>query len=104
LLIDAEAVIRARAVGRPLPGRKAMAGLGQFGDVPYGSIRVRLCRVLSDPVKNAYFQKLIMAWRAMWLERRGTPELPDPDFNELVDFPIKQHVEYMRKHIVKADL
>lgn len=104
LLIDAEAVIRARSIGRGNRGRKAMGKLAAFNEVGYQNIRVRLTRLRQDPAKDAYFNHLVGAWRQLWLQKRGTPELPDPNWEDVDDFPIGEHIEYMRAHLVKGDM
>ena len=104
LLLDAEAIIRARSIGKGNRGRRALAQLEDFEKIAYANIRVRLNRLLEDPGRNAYFQHLIGAWREMWIQHRGSAELPDANWESAEDFDLKAHLTYLRKHLVKGDL
>jgi hypothetical protein len=84
LLLDAEAIITARAASRRGLGRSAMAQL--FPNVSGQTFLNRVKKVLAEPGKQAYFDRLVPAWKDLWERYRGTPELPDEHPESTIEF------------------
>jgi hypothetical protein len=102
LLLDAEAIILARANGRRNPGRAAAAQL--FPELSNTSFLHRIKKILTYPGKQAYLEKLVAAWTEVWMEHRGTEALPDDKPESLTEFDLKRHVEFLREKINKTNL
>lgn len=99
---DASAIIRARCRG----GTKLdWAALEQvFPLVPRNSVRQRITTLREGPGAGPYLQRLEDRWYAIWMQYRGTDELPDPNPSSPADFDIAKHLEFLRKYIDKNAL
>jgi hypothetical protein len=100
LLIDTEAIIRARSRGR-IRGRAAASQV--FPDIGSQSLLNRFKKLLSMPGKQQYFDRLEQAWHDIWMAHRGI-ELVDEDQESTSHFDLKHHVEFLRSHINKTNL
>lgn len=101
LLLDAEAIIRARSRGR-IRARQAMTQV--FPDIGHQPILTRIKKLLLEPGKLQYFERLEQAWYDLWTMKRGTPELVDDTPDMPQNFDLKHHIDYLREHIKKSDL
>ena len=101
-LIDAEAILRARAQGRPNPSRAGRAAAVQiFPDVMPHMINSRIKKLLALPGKEGYIERLEHAWNEIWIEHRGTETLPDTDPQNMTEFDLAAHIRFLRERIVK---
>lgn len=75
-----------------------------FPGVDSNGVRTRISRLRDDPAVQAYMFKLEEAWFHLWMQKRGTDELPDTNPNSPVDFDLISHVVYLREHIDKPRL
>ncbi len=104
-LLDAEAIIRARARGKPNAARPGRAALVQiFPDVGAQTAHGRIKKLLGLPGKQAYFELLEDAWYDIWVEYRGKEALPDPDPDSMTEFDLPAQIRLLRENIVKFDL
>ncbi|RXK42604.1 hypothetical protein M231_00158 [Tremella mesenterica] len=102
-LLDAEAIIRARS--RNLPGNKGRQAVSQiFPDVGLQTFRSRLKKIFETAGKKPYFDRLEDAWYNVWQAHKGTPELPDPDPDSVVNFDLSAHIKFLRQKINKANI
>jgi hypothetical protein len=102
LIVDAEAIIRARNRDRPHL-RKTRVGIERmFPGSLIVSCNARLKKVVNTPEKEAYLDLLASAWYDIWMKYRETDELNDenPEHNE--NFDMREHVDFLRKHVNKT--
>lgn len=103
MLVDCEAIIRARSGQGNPSGRPAMLQI--FPDVRLPAIWLRLKKVLTDqPGRQSYLERLTEAWSKLWHEKRGTEELPDEYPNSNTEFDLRAHLVYLRQNISKQSL
>ncbi|KAL5535246.1 hypothetical protein ACEPAF_3340 [Sanghuangporus sanghuang] len=99
LLRDAYVILRARCRTHH---RLEWATIDQiFPSVPRNSVRGRLAMLSQQPGADAYLQRLENCWHELWVKKRGTPELPDPNPRNPIDFDLKAHLQYLRKCVDK---
>ncbi|KAH6916823.1 hypothetical protein BKA70DRAFT_313865 [Coprinopsis sp. MPI-PUGE-AT-0042] len=99
---DASVIIRARC--RNLP-RLEWAALEQvFPAVPRNTVRQRLSNLREAPGNESYLRRLEDRWYELWVQHRGTNELPDAHQDSSSDFPLIRHVEFLRTHVDKNAL
>jgi hypothetical protein len=101
LLLDIEAIIRARSRGK-VRGRQAAYQL--FPDIGYQTMLNRFKKITLAAGKQQYFERLEAAWHDLWVADRGNGELVDLNPDSSTEFDLKHHVEYLRAHIRKSDL
>jgi hypothetical protein len=75
-----------------------------FPAIPRNSVRQRIARWLEEPQLASYLARLENTWTELWLQYRGTELLSDPNPYSIVDWPIIEHIEFLRKHIDKGAL
>ncbi|KIO22744.1 hypothetical protein M407DRAFT_216113 [Tulasnella calospora MUT 4182] len=102
LAIDATCILAAR--GRSNGTISWMAMPQVFPGVDSNGVRTRISRLREDPAVQAYMFKLEEAWYHLWMQKRGTEELPDSNPDSPVDFDLISHVVYLREHIDKPRL
>ncbi|KAL1410906.1 hypothetical protein Q8F55_001849 [Vanrija albida] len=102
LLIDAEAVIRARCRGTTNRGRPAMSQI--FPQLQHQVVRSKIKKLLEIPGREAYFRRLEDSFYSLLIEHRGSAELPDPNPGSHVDFDVRAHVNFLRQRINKNHL
>ncbi|WWC96759.1 hypothetical protein V866_003632 [Kwoniella sp. B9012] len=102
LLLDAEAIIRARSRASGYKGRQAISQL--FPQAVASTIRSRLTKIVSQPGKKAYYERLEQAWYELWMKIRGTAELVDEHLESPFDFDLKDHLRVLREKIDKRPL
>lgn len=102
LMLDSEAIIRARSRTNAYKGRAAMSQL--YPRITASTFRMRIMKIASEPGKLAYLERLEQAWHELWLKHRGTEELPDENVESSVEFDLKAHIDYLRKHVDKRTL
>nr|ODO02333.1 hypothetical protein L204_01066 [Cryptococcus depauperatus CBS 7855] len=102
LMLDSEAVIRARSRTNGYRGRAAMSQL--YPEIGPQTFRLRISKITSEPGKLAYLQRLEEAWSEIWHKHRGTEELPDENIDSSVDFNLKLHVDFLRATIDKRTI
>ncbi|EJD42971.1 hypothetical protein AURDEDRAFT_185760 [Auricularia subglabra TFB-10046 SS5] len=98
---DAGCIIRVRCSGTRMDwaaAEKVFPGLSRV------AIRTRIVNLRDAPGGESYFTRLDEAWRALWLAHRGSEALPDPNTNSTSDFPIIEHIEFLRKYVDKQAL
>jgi hypothetical protein len=101
---DTSAIIRARCRGLGW-NRIDWGGLDQvFPSVPRNSVRHRIQKYVEQPGEADYLVRLESRWYELWLQYRGSEQLPDGNPRSLTDFPIVVHIEFLRKHIDKRAL
>ncbi|KAL5534526.1 hypothetical protein ACEPAG_989 [Sanghuangporus baumii] len=99
LLRDAYVILRARCRTHH---RLEWAAIHQiFPSVPRNGVRGRLAMLRQQPGAGAYLQRLENCWHELWIKKRGTPELPDPNPRNPIDFDLKAHLQYLRKCVDK---
>ncbi|KAG8907464.1 hypothetical protein FRC00_011812, partial [Tulasnella sp. 408] len=102
LAIDATCILAAR--GRSGGTISWMAMPQVFPGVDSNGVRTRISRLRDDPAVQAYMFKLEEAWFHLWMQKRGTDELPDNNPNSPVDFDLISHLVYLREHVDKPRL
>lgn len=104
LLLDAEAIIRARS--RNIPANKGRTAMLQiFPDVGIQTFRTRLKKLFFEaPGKKTYCEMLEEVWYEMWRDRRLAHELPDPNPQSIIDFDLSAHLDYLRTHVNKLNI
>nr|XP_019050604.1 hypothetical protein I302_01041 [Kwoniella bestiolae CBS 10118]OCF29534.1 hypothetical protein I302_01041 [Kwoniella bestiolae CBS 10118] len=102
LLIDAEAIIRARSRASGYKGRQAIFQI--FPGAVASTIRSRLTKITSQPGKKAYYERLEQAWYELWMNMRGTDELVDENPESPFEFDLKDHIRVLREKIDKRPL
>lgn len=104
MLLEGEAIIRARWIGRSVakPGRQALDQI--FPNVSGQVFRNRLKRLLARPGGQAYFDRLVDEFHELWVENQGSEELPDENPESSHEFDIKKHIAYLRAHIQREEL
>ncbi|OCF56611.1 hypothetical protein L486_05463 [Kwoniella mangroviensis CBS 10435] len=102
LLLDAEAIIRARSRASGYKGRQAISQL--FPQAVASTIRSRLTKIVSQPGKKAYYERLEQAWYELWMKIRGTAELVDEHLESPFEFDLKDHIRVLREKIDKRPL
>lgn len=102
LIIDAEAVIRARCRGTTNRGRPAMSQI--FPQLQHQVVRTKIKKLLEMPGKEAYFMRLEESFYSLLIEHRGSAELPDHNPGSHVDFDLMAHVNFLRQRINKNHL
>ncbi|KIR74664.1 hypothetical protein I310_00938 [Cryptococcus deuterogattii CA1014] len=102
LMLDSEAIIRARSRTNAYKGRAAMSQL--YPRITASTFRMRIMKIAGEPGKLAYLERLEQAWYELWLKHRGTEELPDENVESSVEFDLKAHIDYLRKHVDKRTL
>jgi hypothetical protein len=99
MLIDAEAVIRARCRGTTNRGRLAMTQI--FPNIGDQVLRTKLKKLLEQPGREAFYHRLEDAFYYLWVDNRGSAELPDPNPGSHTDFDLKRHVDFLRERVNK---
>lgn len=99
LFLDAEAVIRARCRGTNNRGRLAMTQI--FPNIGDQVLRTKLKKMLEQPGREAYYQRLEEAFYHLWVEHRGTIALPDANPTSHVDFDLRRHIDFLRERVNK---
>ncbi|OXH39068.1 hypothetical protein J008_01658 [Cryptococcus neoformans] len=102
LMLDSEAIIRARSRTNAYKGRAAMSQL--YPRITASTFRMRIMKIAGEPGKLAYLERLEQAWYELWLKFRGTEELPDDNIESSVEFDLKAHIDFLRKHVDKRTL
>ncbi|OWZ79597.1 hypothetical protein C365_01859 [Cryptococcus neoformans Bt85] len=102
LMLDSEAIIRARSRTNAYKGRAAMSQL--YPRITASTFRMRIMKIAGEPGKLAYLERLEQAWYELWLKYRGTEELPDDNIESSVEFDLKAHIDFLRKHVDKRTL
>ncbi|WVQ71198.1 hypothetical protein IAR50_000723 [Cryptococcus sp. DSM 104548] len=102
LIIDGEAIIRARSRTNNYRGRAILSEL--FPDVSAQTLRNRLIHIVSEPGMATYLSRLEQAWYEIWMKHRGTEVLPDDNIHSSVSFDIKSHLAYFRQTVDKRNL
>ncbi|KAH7092842.1 hypothetical protein BKA62DRAFT_722325 [Auriculariales sp. MPI-PUGE-AT-0066] len=98
LALDVAAVLRARSTN----GRIDWTACGQaFPGMDRNSVRSRVSNLRSEPGGDSYAQRLETAFRALLDAHRGSEDLLDPNPKSTNDFPLVQHVEFLRKYVDK---
>ncbi|GMK60020.1 hypothetical protein CspeluHIS016_0902370 [Cutaneotrichosporon spelunceum] len=100
LILDCEAVIRARARGTQQRGRAAMKEI--FPMIGDQVLRAKVKKLLEPPGKAAYYQRLEDAVANILDEFKGTDDLPDPNPGSITHFNLKLYVDFARTKINKA--
>ncbi|KAH8120510.1 hypothetical protein DFH11DRAFT_1685786 [Phellopilus nigrolimitatus] len=96
---DAAVIIRARCRTHH---RLEWAALDQiFPSVPRNSVRARISTLKAQTGAEAYLLRLENCWHELWVKNRGIPELPDENPRNPIEFDLKAHLEFLRKHIDK---
>ncbi|KAI0762701.1 hypothetical protein C8Q74DRAFT_1371700 [Fomes fomentarius] len=96
---DASVIIKARCRG---PTRLDWGAVEQvFPAVPRNSVRQRLVHMKEDTRVETYLARLEDKWYDLWMQHRGTDELPDPDPESATNFDLRTHIKFLRKHIDK---
>ena len=72
-----------------------------FPAVPRNSVRQRLVHLKEVPGTETYLARLEEKWYDIWVQYRGTEELPDPDPESVTNFDLITHVKFLRNHIDK---
>lgn len=72
-----------------------------FPAVPRNSVRQRLVHMKEDTRVETYLARLEDKWYDLWMQHRGTDELPDPDPESATNFDLRTHIKFLRKHIDK---
>ncbi|PFH54764.1 hypothetical protein AMATHDRAFT_52646 [Amanita thiersii Skay4041] len=99
---DASAIIRSRC--RPLSRLDWGAFEQVFPSVPRNTVRQRLAHIREAPGNDAYLNRLEQRWHELWLQHRGSAELPDDDPNSPTNFDLAKHVEFLRENVDKNAL
>ena len=99
LVRDGSAVIKARCRNGTRLDWGAMEQV--FPAVPRNSVRQRLVHPKETPGTEAYLARLEEKWYDVWVQNRGTEELPDPDPESATNFDLATHIKFLRKHIDK---
>lgn len=99
LLFDAETVVRARSRGQTPRGRPALQQI--FPNISEQVLRSRLKKMMEEPGKQAYYQRLEDAFYAIIEVNRDTAELPDPNPQSQTDFPLRQWIDFVRPRVNK---
>ncbi|BEJ18080.1 hypothetical protein CspHIS471_0703570 [Cutaneotrichosporon sp. HIS471] len=100
LILDCEAVIRARARGTQQRGRAAMKEI--FPMIGDQVLRAKVKKLLEPPGKAAYYQRLEDAVANILDEFKGGDDLPDPNPGSITHFNLKLYVDFVRTKINKA--
>nr|XP_018264916.1 uncharacterized protein I303_03097 [Kwoniella dejecticola CBS 10117]OBR87074.1 hypothetical protein I303_03097 [Kwoniella dejecticola CBS 10117] len=103
ILFDGEAIIRARSRFNGYKGRQAVQDQ-IFTDMASTTLRNRLAKLLGQPGKKAYFEKLEEAWFNLWNRLKGTNDLRDEHPDDPVNFDLKEHIKVLRQSIDKKSL
>ncbi|KAG8957280.1 hypothetical protein FRC03_010296 [Tulasnella sp. 419] len=99
---DATAVVAARC--RTL-GRMDWGAMDQvFPGTDRNGVRQRMLRFRDEPGFEAYMLRLEAAFYKLWVEHRGTDELPDNNPESPANFNLVAHIMFLRKFIDKAAL
>jgi oxalate---CoA ligase len=67
-------------------------------------VRQRILAFDNAPGQDSYLRRLETRWSELWSQYRGTELLPDPSLEDAVNFPIIEHIEFLRKHVDKNAL
>jgi oxalate---CoA ligase len=103
LVRDAAVIIRARC--KISGGRLDWGAFEQvFPAVNRGSVRQRFVNLEKAPGASAYLDRLEEKWTEVWVQYRGTPDLPDSNPMSATEFDLAFHIEFLRKHIDKNAL
>jgi hypothetical protein len=100
LILDCEAVIRARARASQQRGRAAMREI--FPMIGDQVLRAKVKKLLEPPGKAAYYQRLEDAVANILDEYQGTDDLPDPNPGSITHFNLRLYVDFVRTKINKA--
>ncbi|KZV85486.1 hypothetical protein EXIGLDRAFT_841464 [Exidia glandulosa HHB12029] len=98
---DLGTILRVRCSGTRMdwgPAQVVFPGLSRV------AIKNRITHLREAPGGESYAKRLDEAWRTFWLEHRGTSELPDPNLKSTSDFPIVEHITFLRKYVDKQAL
>lgn len=99
---DAAAIIRARCRNA---SRIDWAAFEQvFPVVPRNNVRQRLAHIREAPGNETYMNRLEEKWLELWVQHRGTHELPDDDPQSTSNFDLIAHIVFLRKNIDKNAL
>lgn len=96
---DGSVIIKARCRDGARLDWAAMEQL--FPAVPRNSVRQRLVHLKEVPGTETYLARLEEKWYDIWVQYRGTEELPDPDPESVTNFDLITHVKFLRNHIDK---
>lgn len=72
-----------------------------FPAVPRNSVRQRLVHLKETPGTETYLARLEEKWYDVWVQHRGTEELPDSDPESATNFDLAAHIKFLRKHVDK---
>ena len=102
-LLDAEAILRVRS-GKTAGFSRAAIKRDCFPGVSTAVLTKRFKKVLSLPGKEVYFEGLEQAWQNVWAQYVGTPELPDPNPEDITNFDLAGQISFLRRKINKIDI
>ncbi|KAG8893017.1 hypothetical protein FRB99_002242, partial [Tulasnella sp. 403] len=97
---DATAIIAARCRSCKIMKWDAVDQL--FPGVRANGVRNRIGKLRADPAVESYLLNLEQAWYRVWMEKRGTKELPDEFVESATHFDLIAHVAYLRRRFDKA--
>ena len=101
LAMDAAAILRARAPN----GRVDWTSVVQvFPGMDRNSVRARVTTLRNEAGGESYAQRLEQAFKTLHKVHAGSDELPDPTPRSTKDFPLRAHVEFLRKYVDKQAL
>lgn len=75
-----------------------------FPAVNRNSVRQRLVTLLALPGNETYLSRLEDRWSEVWMQYRGTPQLPERNPSSVTDFDLAGQIEFLRKYIDKNAL
>lgn len=75
-----------------------------FPCVQRNTVRFRISYLKEQPGAEAYLQRLEDQWYELWMKNKGSDELPDKHPRNPVEFDLKAHLAFLRKHIDKSAL
>jgi hypothetical protein len=102
LALDASVIVRSRC--RNLTRMEWGAVQQIFVNLPRNSVRQRVSSIRQDQTVESYLSRLEDKWHELWLDDRGTNALPDHNPDSATDFPLLEHIKYLRDNIDKNAL
>jgi len=102
LLVDAEAIIRARNRDRPHNQRTKIGAERMFPGSQLVSCQSRLKKTINTPEKEIYITLLEQAWYDISMDHRDELQDEHPEHNN--DFDIRAYIEFLRKHVNKTEM
>ena len=103
LALDAVAVLKARS--DVLNQRIAYAAMVQlFPGLGAPKLRQWFQRLVTKDEDKAYHERLKDAWAVVWLAKRDTDELPDPEPTSMLDVDLPAFVRCLRANVDKQAL